>query len=64
MLVYGIGFVCSMCVAVFCWLKVDMGIEGDIGALFFLGCALISGVFMLRKTYEFVRLGNILGWLI
>lgn len=64
MLIYGLGFVSSICVAVFLWFKVDLETSGVIGALFFAAIAVLTGVMMLRRTKSFVKDGNILGWLI
>jgi hypothetical protein len=64
MLIFGLGFVASMCCAVFLWFQVDLGISGVVGSLFFAFCAVISGVMMLRRTYGFVKEGRILAWFI
>lgn len=64
MLFYGVGAVALIVMSVFSFLKVDMGVEGEVGGWV---CAMLAAgafLFFCQKTREFVSGENVLGWLI
>ena len=64
MIFFGSGTVGLIIMATFSFFNVNMGIEGQVGGWICAAFAVAAFVCFCQRSVQFVKHGNILGWLI